>query len=274
WLAGASFMLVFPKNDRVGVGYDGGPPLTPRVLLSPTGWGLFALAVLPFGRGLGSPGVAARGRPPRGRRPRPRGARARPGGGAAAAGGGMGAPCRVLAGAYAVCAPGMRARSRRRRVCRGRGVGARHRRRHALSPRAGALQCGQPRPRPAVVPRSHPARAALRHGDSLELLLLDHLLPHERLEELRAAFRAASRALAGGAVGGRIDVPSGAVPRAPGQAGRGPRRVARDAGALPRHALGEVRRRASRRSQTVTPFTVGIPVYNEEAILVPNTERL
>src|SRR5262249_25056514 len=186
----------------------------------------------------------------------------------------VGAPCGVLAGAYAVCAPGMRARSRRRRVCRGRGVGARTRRPHALSPRAGALQCGQPRPRPAVVPRSHPARAALRHGDSLELLLLDHLLPQERLEELRAGFRAASRALSGGAVGGRIDVPSGAVPRAPGQPGRGPRLVARDAGALPRHALGEVRRRASRRSQTVTPFTVGIPVYNEEAILVPNTERL
>ena len=24
----------------------------------------------------------------------------------------------------------------------------------------------------------------------------------------------------------------------------------------------------------MTPFTVGIPVYNEEAILVPNTDRL
>src|SRR5262249_56506991 len=62
--------------------------------------------------------------------------------------------------------------------------------------------------------------------------------------------------------------------RAAGQAGRGRRRVARDAGATHRHAGGEVRRRASPRNQAVTPFTVGIPVYNEEAILVPNTERL
>ena len=27
-------------------------------------------------------------------------------------------------------------------------------------------------------------------------------------------------------------------------------------------------------SEGRTPFTIGIPVYNEEAILVPNTERL
>jgi glycosyltransferase involved in cell wall biosynthesis len=43
--------------------------------------------------------------------------------------------------------------------------------------------------------------------------------------------------------------------------------------------VGRARGRARRRAPgagdgRLTPFTVGIPVYNEEAILVPNTERL
>jgi glycosyltransferase involved in cell wall biosynthesis len=43
--------------------------------------------------------------------------------------------------------------------------------------------------------------------------------------------------------------------------------------------VGRARARAPRRDpgerdRRLTPFTVGIPVYNEEAILVPNTERL
>jgi tetratricopeptide (TPR) repeat protein len=59
WLAGPSFMLVFPKGDRVELAYDGGPPVTLGLLFSVTGWVLFALAVLPFGRGLESRVVAA-----------------------------------------------------------------------------------------------------------------------------------------------------------------------------------------------------------------------
>ena len=59
WLAGPSFMLVFPKGDRVELAYDGGPPVTLGFLLSLTGWALFALSVLPFGRGLRARAAAA-----------------------------------------------------------------------------------------------------------------------------------------------------------------------------------------------------------------------
>src|SRR5262245_39921060 len=194
--------------------------------------------------------------------------------GTASTGGGVGASCRDLVTAGPLRAPRVRSRPRRRGVRRGRGEREWDRRRHPLPPGPGPLRRGQAGCGPALLPRGPAPRPAVRDGDPLELLLVDHLLPQGRLEELRGGFLAAPRAFSGGAVGGRIDVPPGAVPCAAGQAGRGRRDVARDAGALPRHAVGEVRRRASRRSQTVTPFTVGIPVYNEEAILVPNTERL
>ena len=38
-------------------------------------------------------------------------------------------------------------------------------------------------------------------------------------------------------------------------------------------SMDEPRRRVEATARS-TPFTVGVPVYNEEAILVPNTERL
>src|SRR5262249_32010412 len=148
------------------------------------------------------------------------------------------------------------------------------RRGQSLSPWTGALRRRRSRPGAAVFPRGHPPGAALDHGDSLELLLLDHLLPEERLDGLRAGLRAAARAFPRSAVGGGVDVASRPLSGRARQAGAGRRRVARHPGSLSRHAVGEVRRRAARRAQAVTPFTIGIPVYNEEAILVPNTERL
>src|SRR5262249_58381632 len=62
WLAGPSFMLVFPKGERVDLAYGGGPPVMLRLLLSLTGLVLFALAVLPVGRRLAPP-LGARGAP-------------------------------------------------------------------------------------------------------------------------------------------------------------------------------------------------------------------
>ena len=41
-----------------------------------------------------------------------------------------------------------------------------------------------------------------------------------------------------------------------------------------RSLAGPARRGGGGREGRLTPFTVGLPVYNEEAILVPNTERL
>src|SRR5262249_29157075 len=152
--------------------------------------------------------------------------------------------------------------------------GARDRRRHPLSPRTGALRRGEAGCRASAVPRGQAPGPAVRDGDPLELLLVDHLLPEGGLEELRGRFRALAEHVPRGAVGGGVDLPPGPVPGAARSAGGGGRGVARNAGALPRDSVGQVRRRAARRSQAVTPFTVGIPVYNEEAILVPNTERL
>src|SRR5262249_13482850 len=60
WLAGPSFMLVYPKGERVELAYGGGPPVMLGLLLSLTGLVLFALAVLPVGRRL-APRLAAAG---------------------------------------------------------------------------------------------------------------------------------------------------------------------------------------------------------------------
>src|SRR5262249_55222549 len=59
WLAGPRFMLFFPKGAGVELVYDGGPPVTLGLLLSLAGWVIFALSVLPFGRGLAARASAA-----------------------------------------------------------------------------------------------------------------------------------------------------------------------------------------------------------------------
>ncbi len=53
WLAGPSFMLVFPKGDRVELVYDGGLPVTIGRLFTLAGWAILALGALPAGRRLG-----------------------------------------------------------------------------------------------------------------------------------------------------------------------------------------------------------------------------
>ena len=78
----------------------------------------------------------------------------------------------------------------------------------------GPLQRRQARRGAAAVPRGPASRAALGHRHPLELLLVDHLLPQERLEELRGRIRAAARSLPGGAVGRGVDLSPGTVPRA------------------------------------------------------------
>ena len=62
WLAGPSFMLVFPKGERVDLVYDGGPLVTLGHLFTLTGWAILALAALPVGRRLAARLAAAGGR--------------------------------------------------------------------------------------------------------------------------------------------------------------------------------------------------------------------
>src|SRR4029078_4765846 len=74
-------------------------------------------------------------------------------------------------------------------------------------------------------------------------------------------------------------LPRGALQAAPRRSARRDHQVGGDAASLPGDAVGAVRRRAPGRAEAEmstghTAFTVGIPVLNEEAILVPNTERL
>ncbi len=52
WLAGPSFMLVFPRGDRVELVYDGGPPVTLGHLFTLAGCAVLLLAILPVGRRL------------------------------------------------------------------------------------------------------------------------------------------------------------------------------------------------------------------------------
>jgi len=61
WLAGPSFMLVFPKGDRVELVYDGGPPVTLGWLATLTGLAILVLAAVAPGRRLGAR-LAAAGR--------------------------------------------------------------------------------------------------------------------------------------------------------------------------------------------------------------------
>jgi hypothetical protein len=58
WLAGPTFMLVFPKGDRVELAFGGSPVVTVGRVCTAIGWLLFLLAVLPTRRAL----VAARER--------------------------------------------------------------------------------------------------------------------------------------------------------------------------------------------------------------------
>jgi hypothetical protein len=52
WLAGPSFMLVFPKGDRIDLVFDGGLPVTIGHLFTAIGCIVFLLSVVPVGRRL------------------------------------------------------------------------------------------------------------------------------------------------------------------------------------------------------------------------------
>jgi hypothetical protein len=59
WLAGPSFMLVFPTSDRLELVYDGGPPVMLGRLFTALGWSVVLLSLLPMGRRLGARVAAA-----------------------------------------------------------------------------------------------------------------------------------------------------------------------------------------------------------------------
>jgi tetratricopeptide (TPR) repeat protein len=50
WLAAPSFMLVFPKSERVELVFGGGPPVTAGRIASILGWTIFLVAVTPLRR--------------------------------------------------------------------------------------------------------------------------------------------------------------------------------------------------------------------------------
>jgi len=52
WLAGPTFMLVFPKGERVELAYGGSPVVTAGMICSSIGWALFLLGILPTRRRL------------------------------------------------------------------------------------------------------------------------------------------------------------------------------------------------------------------------------
>jgi hypothetical protein len=58
WLAAPSFMLVFPKGERVELVFGDGPPVILGRVLTIIGWVVFLVAVTPFGRRL-APRLAA-----------------------------------------------------------------------------------------------------------------------------------------------------------------------------------------------------------------------
>ena len=151
------------------------------------------------------------------------------------------------------------------------------RRRHARTARAGALQRRQARRGAAAVPRGQAPRAALGHRHPLELLLVDHPLPQERLGERReTAFqRLLDRFPEAPSARGVDSITWGSAARDSATAGGAVaawrETQARFPGTPWAKYAGE---RLAEAARPLTPFTVGIPVYNEEAILVPNTERL
>jgi hypothetical protein len=54
WLAAPSFMLVFPRGERVDLVFDGGGPVTLGASASVVGWLVLVLALLPAGRRFGA----------------------------------------------------------------------------------------------------------------------------------------------------------------------------------------------------------------------------
>ena len=53
WLAGPSFMLVFPRGERVELAFDGGAPVTLGHVATAIGWIIFLAALMPAGRAFG-----------------------------------------------------------------------------------------------------------------------------------------------------------------------------------------------------------------------------
>jgi len=163
--------------------------------------------------------------------------------------------------------------SRLRRRIRPCGSGrARH---HADGHRtAGAdpLRAPGASPRRPVLRARAPARAALDVGDPLDVLRGHELYRQEQWAAAAQVFTISSRPSPRRS-GAPIDVSPGPLPRPPRQSGR---RVEawRDTGAaLRRHPwakyagerLAEV---AGEGTGRLTPFTIGIPVFDEEAIVV------
>ena len=64
WLAGPSFMLVFPKGERVELAFGGSPIVTAGRVCTAIGWVLFLLGVLPTRRRLRAAGERALATPP------------------------------------------------------------------------------------------------------------------------------------------------------------------------------------------------------------------
>ena len=209
WLAGPSFMLVFPKGDRVELVYDGGPPVTLGGARDLIGWRSSSLlAVLPVGgsaRALAAAGRARSAMPDRCARwsawvrrsgsvvDRARATRC------------WRARWRSSSACYAAAAVALRG----------------HRRRLALPPRrssstgpasstrpcrCSSRRSGWRRSRPPPSTRPTSRRSSCFRKDDWA--------------RLRGGLPAPARSLPGGAVGGRVDVPSRALPRAARRAGR------------------------------------------------------